>query len=96
METINKNKIASMLKSKLGLSGVLCEEIVNQVIHCINYLTITEQKLMLKNFGSFYINNKNARCGINLQTKEKVTIAPRKVMRFIPAKQLKTLINNGK
>ncbi len=96
METINKSKIANMLKSELGLSAVLCEEIVNDVVHYINYLTITEQKLMLKNFGNFYINNKKARYGNNLHTKEKVIIAPRKVMRFIPAKQLKTLINNGK
>lgn len=96
METINKNKIANMVKSKLGLSAVLCAEIVNQVINSINYLTITEQELVLKNFGRFYLNNKKARCGINLKTKEKVTIAARKVMRFIPAKQLKILINNGK
>lgn len=94
-ETINKDKIAQMLTTRLGLSRVLCEEIVNQIIDCINHLAVIEQKLMLKNFGIFFVNHKQARPGVNLQTKEKLIITARTVMRFIPAKQLKTLINNG-
>lgn len=93
METINKEKISQLLKSKIGLSGVICEKIVNQIFAEIYEITKTEQRLTLKNFGSFFINNKKSRLGLNIKTKEQVIIAPRKVMRFTPAKALKSQIN---
>lgn len=95
-ETITKEKIAQELKEKIGLSGVLCEEIVNKIFKEIYELISREQKLTLKNFGSFYLKQKKARPGQNLQTKETIIIAPRKVIRFIPAKALKKAININK
>lgn len=92
-ETINKEKIAEMLKCKLGLSGILCEELVNRIFASIYEITSADTKLMLKNFGTFSINHKKARIGQNLQTKEKVNISSRTVFRFLAAEQLKNAVN---
>lgn len=93
IETITKEKIAQALKTKIGLSGVLCEEIINHIFKELYKLIEGDQKITLKNFGSFYLKSKKARPGQNLQTKETIIIPPRKVIRFLPAKALKKEIN---
>lgn len=93
IETINKEKIVRLLRDKIGLSGAACEEITNQIFSKIHELTDTHQKLMIKNFGTFHINNKKSRPGQNLQTGEEIVIQPRKVLKFTPAKALKSQIN---
>lgn len=91
--TITKEKIATMLKARLGLSSIVCSEIVNQMFNNIQEI-IVEQKLTLKNFGSFYTNIKKPRPGINFHTKEKIMIQAKKVTGFIASAKLKTIINS--
>lgn len=92
--TITKEKIAFMLNAKLGFSKSLCEEIVNAVFS--NILEIAkEQKLTLKNFGSFEVKHKNSRPGINFHTKSQITIEPKNILRFVPSAKLKVLINEN-
>jgi len=93
MQTITKEKIIEILKNEIGLSGVICEEIVNKIFSEIFEITKNKNKLKLKNFGNFYINSKKARPARNLQTNQVVMIAARKVLRFLPAKALKASIN---
>ncbi|MGI4776284.1 MAG: HU family DNA-binding protein [Janthinobacterium lividum] len=93
MHKVTKEKIAEMLKSKIGLSGVVCEELVNTILEEILNLTIEHKKLRLKNFGTFFINPKKARLAQNLQTGETIPIAARDVLRFSPSKSLKEIIN---
>ncbi|HJD59133.1 MAG TPA: HU family DNA-binding protein [Rickettsia endosymbiont of Omalisus fontisbellaquei] len=90
--TITKEKIAAMLSSKLGFSNNLCEEIVNTVFSNI-LETAKEQKLTLKNFGSFEVKQKNPRPGINFHTKSPVIIESKKNLRFVPSSKLKALVN---
>lgn len=94
METITKAKIAGMLKQKVGFSGVLCEEIVSQIFSSLLELAQHEGKLIIRNFGGFRVNNKKARPGLNLKTKERVTIPPKKVLSFIPSTQFKSMLNS--
>lgn len=91
--TITKEKIAAMLKAKLGLSSIVCAEIVNQMFDNIQEIII-DQKLTLKNFGSFYTNTKKPRPGINFHTKEKIIIPAKKVTGFIASAKLKAIVNS--
>jgi len=91
--TITKEKIAAMLKAKLGLSSIVCAEIVNQIFDNIQEIII-DQKLTLKNFGSFYTNTKKPRPGINFHTKEKIIIPAKKVTGFLASSKLKAIINS--
>ncbi|WP_253308502.1 HU family DNA-binding protein [Rickettsia endosymbiont of Orchestes rusci] len=92
--TVTKEKITAMLSSKLGLSNSLCEEIVNAIFSNILETAFTE-KLTLKNFGSFEISEKKPRPGINFHTKLPVTIESKRILRFTPSANLKTLINES-
>jgi integration host factor subunit alpha len=94
MQTITKEKITQALKSKIGLSCSICEEIVNQIFAQILELTLLNKKLTVKNFGTFSLVHKNARSGINFQKNEKIVIAERNVFKFLPAKALKARINS--
>lgn len=91
---ITKEKIAFMLKGKLGLSNLICEEIVNQIFINIQQMA-SKQRLTLAGFGSFCTSIKKPRPGINFHTKEAVIIPEKEVTRFIPARKLKLLINKN-
>jgi DNA-binding protein HU-beta len=93
MQTITKEKIALFLKERIGLSGALCEELVTEIFAQIIAISSNE-KLMLKNFGSFSVSSKVARPAFNLSTKQAIKLPARKVLRFIPAKSLKKSINS--
>lgn len=90
--TITKEKIANMLKARLGLSTIICEELVEQLFSNIQDIA-QSQRLTMVDFGSFCTKLKKARPGMNFHTKETITIPEKQVMRFIPAKKLKSLIN---
>ncbi|MCC8416353.1 MAG: HU family DNA-binding protein [Rickettsia endosymbiont of Gnoriste bilineata] len=92
--TITKEKIAYILKAKLGLSNLICEEIVEQIFSNIQQI-VSKQRLTLEGFGSFCTSIKKPRPGVNFHTKEAVIIPEKQVIRFIPAKKLKLLINKN-
>ena len=94
METITKEKIANLLKEKLGFSSLICEEITNSIFFEILDLSLNNKKLVLPNFGKFQVHSKNKRPGLNLQTREVLEIEPRKVLRFSPSSFLKQKINS--
>jgi len=92
--TITKETLAKSLKSKTGLSGVLCEEIVSVMFKSIVKLIKRDSKLVLTHFGTFRLRHKKARPGFNLHTMEQVIITPRDVISFIAASSLKTKLNS--
>ncbi len=94
METITKEKIAYLLKEKLGFSSLLCEEITNTIFFEALDLSLNSEKLILTNFGKFQVYTKRKRPGINLQTGEALEIKPRRVIRFSPARLLKEKVNS--
>ena len=94
METITKEKIANLLKERLGFSSLICEEITNRIFSEILDLSLNNKKLVLPNFGKFQVHSKSKRPGLNLQTREVLEIEPRKVLRFSPSSFLKQKINS--
>lgn len=96
MQTVTKKKIAAKIEQALGLSAVICEELVTQIFKSATNLILQDQGLKIKNFGSFEVVQKNARPGMNIQTNSPVSIEPRKVIRFSPSRNLKKRLNSDK
>ena len=94
METINKEKLSEVLKDKTGLSMLVCNSLVTNIFDNIVHILSTDNSLKIKNFGSFAVSQKNTRPGMNLHTKEKVSIPARKVIKFVPSRGLKARLNN--
>jgi nucleoid DNA-binding protein len=93
-ETITKEKISEKLKTQLGLSSTLCEEITSTTFSEIFRLTKRDEKMMVQNFGTWKINHKNTRPGFNIRSKKPVEIKARSVLRFLPSRSLKEKINS--
>jgi nucleoid DNA-binding protein len=94
METITKEKIANLLKKRVGFSSLICKEITNRIFSKILDLSLNNKKFVLPKFGKFQVHSKNKRPGLNLQTGEVLEIEPRKVLRLSPASSLKEKINS--
>ena len=56
-------------------------------------ILITDNKLIIKNFGTFFINQKNSRIGRNPKTKEEHQISKRKVISFKASVSIKKYLN---
>jgi nucleoid DNA-binding protein len=95
METITKEKIANLLKEKLGFSALLCEEITNSIFAEMLELSLNNNKLVLSNFGKFQIHHKKKRPAVNLQTRTALEIEPRRVLRFHASRLLKEKVNSN-
>lgn len=89
-----KKNISKELSNKTGYSNLFSKKLVDTLLKILIYNIQTGQ-LNLKNFGSFVLVNKNQRIGRNPKTKEKFIISARKVIKFIPSKKIKVLINKN-
>jgi integration host factor subunit alpha len=94
VSTITKEKISEKLRSQLGLSLSLCEEITLYVFAEILNLAKKDQKIMLQNFGTWKINHKKTRPGFNIHSGKSVSISPRTVLQFTPSKSFKDKVNS--
>ena len=94
VSTITKAKISETLRSQLGISLSLCEEITLYVFAEILNLAKKDQKIMLQNFGTWKINHKKTRPGFNIHSGNAVSIPPRTVLQFNPSKSFKDKVNS--
>ena len=95
-KTITKSIIAEHIQNNLGFSKNLSDALVSEVFETLVGIIVSDSKIKLPNFGSFSIHTKPSRPGVNLHTKTKMTIVSRDVIRFVPSRNLKTLVNNEK
>ncbi len=50
-------------------------------------------KIKISGFGNFVVRDKHERFGLNPRTREKIVLAPRRVVRFKPSPVLKARVN---
>ncbi len=81
-----KEDISKYINKKIGLSTLVSKKIINDIIEIFSEHLISNH-LLIKNFGSFYIKEKNQRLGRNPKTLEKFTISKRKVIVFKASKK---------
>ncbi len=81
-----KEDISKYINKKIGLSTLVSKKITNDIIEIFSEHLISNH-LLIKNFGSFYIKEKNQRLGRNPKTLEKFTISKRKVIVFKASKK---------
>ncbi|MDE7438323.1 MAG: HU family DNA-binding protein [Muribaculaceae bacterium] len=82
---MNKTDLVNEVAAKAQLNKVAAKAAVDAVLESIGQALANEDKVQLIGFGTFAVVEKPARTGINPQTKEKIEIAARKVVKFKPA-----------
>lgn len=85
---MNRKELANEIAEKAGLNKVTAKAALDACLMAIEEALAREEKVQLMGFGTFSVAEKPERVGINPQTKEKITIAARKTVKFKPAVEL--------
>jgi DNA-binding protein HU-beta len=89
---MNKSELIDAVASGSGFSKKDSEIAVNSVVDAIKAALAKGEKVQLVGFGTFEVRNRNARTGLNPQTKQAINIPATKVPAFKAGKAFKDAI----
>lgn len=79
---MNKAALISAISAKTNLTKAESKKALEATIVAITEALSANEKVALLGFGTFTVQEKSARTGINPQTKEKIEIPARKAVKF--------------
>ncbi len=79
---MNKSELINAIAEQAGLTKVDAKKALEAFICAISDAMAKGDKVALVGFGTFSVNEKGERTGINPATKEKITIPAKKVVKF--------------
>ncbi|MDE7412390.1 MAG: HU family DNA-binding protein [Muribaculaceae bacterium] len=82
---MNKTDLVNEIAAKANINKVEAKAALDAMLESIEQALANDDKVQLLGFGTFSMQEKPERTGINPRTKEKITIAARKVVKFKPA-----------
>lgn len=89
---MNKTDLVNAIAAQ-GLSKADSKKALDAVLDAISDALKEGDKVAILGFGTFSINERPAREGINPATKEKITIAAKKVVKFKAGAELAAGVN---
>ncbi|MBO8438877.1 MAG: HU family DNA-binding protein [Bacteroidetes bacterium] len=79
---MNKSELINAIAEQAGLTKVDAKKALEAFICAVSDAMAKGDKVALVGFGTFSVNEKGERTGINPATKEKITIPAKKVVKF--------------
>ncbi len=92
---MTKADLVDLIYERVGSSRKEACEVVEAVFAIMREGLRAGDRIKISGFGTFVVNQKNARRGRNPQTGTPITIDSRRVLSFKPSQVLKDLVNNG-
>jgi len=89
---VNKQDLIKTVATDANLTHAQAVASIDSVTTAIRKALKKGDDVTLVGFGSFKVAKRAARVGVNPQTKEKMKIPARKVVKFIPGKDLKSAV----
>jgi len=90
---MNKTELINAIAEESGLSKVDSKKALEGFIKSVSEALKSGDKVSLIGFGSFSITEKGERTGINPATKQQITIAAKKVVKFKAGAELAEMVN---
>ena len=90
---MNKTELIEKIAEKSGLTKVDSKKALDAALDAIKEALAADDKVALIGFGTFSVNERPAREGINPRSKEKITIAAKKVAKFKAGADLADAVN---
>lgn len=91
---MTKAEIIDAICEKVGgFSKREAAMIVDTVFETMKETLAAGYKIKISGFGNFVVRDKHERPGLNPRTRERITLPPRRVVRFKPSPVLKTSLN---
>ena len=94
ISSFKKTDLSKNISERIGISVSLSKKLTEDLLEILSN-KIKDNRLNLKNVGSFRIINKKDRIGRNPKTKEQFIIRSRKSISFIASKNLIVSMNNS-
>ena len=91
--SLTKDKLITRLQTQVGLDKQESRQIVERVLEIMKDTLAEGDNLLISGFGRFSVRQKKARRGRNPQTKEALTLGPRKVLVFKASGVLRERMN---
>ena len=85
---MNRTDLVNEIAAKAGMDKNSAKAALDACLESIAQALANEDKVALLGFGTFSVQQKEARTGINPRTKEKIEIPARKVVKFKPGVDL--------
>lgn len=79
---MNKTELIDAIAAGAGLSKADSKKALDATVEAIKNALVNGDKVQLIGFGTFAVSERPAREGINPATKQKITIAAKKVAKF--------------
>lgn len=89
---MNKKELVDQLAGKLGAKKKDAEAFINAFVEVVSENLEKEEVIKIMGFGTFKVQERAARKGVNPQTGKKLKIPAKKVPKFVPGKELKEMV----
>lgn len=90
---MNKTELIEKIAAGAGISKADAKTALDATVEALKEALVAGDKIQLVGFGTFSVNERPAREGINPATKEKIQIAAKKVAKFKAGAELADAIN---
>ena len=90
---MNKTEFVEKIAAASGLSKADSKKALDAMVATVKDALVAGDKIALVGFGTFAVNERPAREGINPATKAKIKIAAKKVAKFKAGKELNDALN---
>ena len=90
---MNKTELIDKIAASAGITKDQAKAALNATTNALKDALIAGDKIQLVGFGTFSVNERPAREGINPATKEKIQIAAKKVAKFKAVAELADALN---
>jgi len=89
---MTKAELVAKMAEKAGLTKADAERALTEFLKAVQETLVKEKKMTLTGFGTFVVEERQARTGRNPRTGEELKIPACKVVKFRPGKDLKDAI----
>jgi len=93
---MNKSELIELLTLKRGISLKKSEDIVNTIFDSMASIMLSGDRIEIRGFGSFVINEYKSYTGRNPKTGESIDVKPKKLPFFKVGKELKERVATKK
>ena len=90
---MNKAELVKEIAKKAEITNGSAASILEAFVEAVKGSLKKGDKVQLIGFGSFSTVKREARKGVNPQTKKPIKIAAKTVAKFVPGKELKEMVN---
>ena len=93
LQIMNKTELVEKIAAGPNLSKADAKKALDATVAALKDALVAGDKIQLVGFGTFSVNERPAREGINPATKQKIAIAAKKVAKFKAGAELADAVN---